>query len=220
MGVAASLEPKILAGVDKVDVVLVLVLPPAAVGVKVCLGPARSVDHDLQPGNVERGQQVASPRLRFRALITSLAEMGRPHDAVKTSSPGRGPSKRTRFAISNTGHSYADVGPVSGENAPEVHAVEPRYEGAHAGVGPLEEVRPGRVHLDAIQAHVLPAAMIVVAAAAEPQVLGLAGLACNADDHAAVDRLDCGAERRLQRGATARASPDGGGDLGRVAYGH
>ena len=93
MGVAASLEPKVLPGRDVVDVVLVLVLPPTAVGVHVGLGLASPVDHDLQteqPGNTEGGDQVVSQLLRCRALATSHAGMGQQHDAVRTSSSGRG----------------------------------------------------------------------------------------------------------------------------------
>ena len=112
------------------------------------------------------------------------------------------------------------MGPVPRDHDPEVHAVEPRYEGAHAGVRPLVELRPRGVDLDAVQAHVLPAAVTSGGAAAEPEVLGFARFAGNADNHAAVDRLDRGAERRLQGRASARARPDGGRDLGRVAYGN
>jgi len=112
------------------------------------------------------------------------------------------------------------VSPVPGEDAPKVHAIEPRAEGAHAGVGALVEIRASGVHLDAVHAHVLPAAVVVVTAAAEPHVLILAGLACDGDDQAAVGRIDRGAERRLQGTAPAQARSDGGGDLGRVANGH
>ena len=48
VGATAGLEPKVLAGRDVVRVVLVLILPPAVVGVHVGLGLALPVDVDLK----------------------------------------------------------------------------------------------------------------------------------------------------------------------------
>ena len=48
VGATAGFEPKVLAGRDVVRVVLVLILPPAVVGVHVGLGLALPVDVDLK----------------------------------------------------------------------------------------------------------------------------------------------------------------------------
>ena len=152
-------------------VVLVRVLPPAAIRVHVGMGDAPPVDEDLKAG------QATATLSRTACLARIQTESGTNNEDVARPA-ARPPMCRLHPWLDQTvgwergtllGNTYTEIGPVVVVDDPHVHAEKASDESTHAGVGPLEEVRPGGVNLDPIEALIGPAAL-AAAAAAHPQV--------------------------------------------------